>query len=158
MKTAATVAIVVVILIVGGLFLFRSTEPTPEEGEVMEEELFEPEPEDATPFMEEGSTPSPAVTPSPETSEAATMGMDETGFSPQTITVKAGTTVSFVNNGQAKHWPASAVHPTHQVLPGFDAKRGLETGETYAFTFTQTGTWACHDHLNPRFTCSITVE
>lgn len=90
--------------------------------------------------------------------EKVPITMDETGFTPATVTVAVGSQVTFVNNGQAQHWPASAVHPTHSVLPGFDAKRGLGTGETYSYTFDESGTWHCHDHLIPQFTCTINVE
>jgi plastocyanin len=87
-----------------------------------------------------------------------TVSMSETGFSPATVTVAAGTTVAFRNDGQAAHWPASDSHPTHQILPEFDAKAGLGTGETYAHTFTKAGTWRCHDHLMPQHTCTIVVQ
>lgn len=103
---------------------------------------------------EEATTPNPSVQPG----EKVTVQIDETGFHPQTVTIASGTTVTFVNNGQAAHWPASDVHPTHTVLPGFDSKRGLETGETYEFTFTQKGTWSMHDHLFPTHTGSIVVQ
>lgn len=87
-----------------------------------------------------------------------TVHVDETGFTPQAITITAGTTVSFINDGQGQHWPASDVHPTHTILPEFDSKRSLETGETYSYTFTKAGTWRCHDHLAASNTCTITVE
>lgn len=98
---------------------------------------------------------SPVAVP---TGATVTIIVDEDGFTPQTVTVTAGTTVKFVNNGQALHWPASDVHPTHQILPEFDSNRGLATGEEYSFTFTQTGSWQCHDHLAARNTCTITVK
>ncbi|MBI3251353.1 MAG: hypothetical protein HYZ62_00405, partial [Candidatus Andersenbacteria bacterium] len=67
--------------------------------------------------------------------KAATISITDTGFEPAQVTVAPGATVTFVNNGQALHWPASAPHPTHTALPGFDAKKGLATGESYSFTF-----------------------
>jgi plastocyanin len=91
-------------------------------------------------------------------SEEVMISMSEVGFNPSTVTIPAGTTVTFVNDGQGPHWPASAVHPTHQVLPGFDARRGLATGETYSYTFGQPGTWSMHDHLNPSTTGQIIVQ
>lgn len=109
-----------------------------------------------------GIVTSPGLgSPSPgagTTQSGATIFITDSGFSPASVTVSAGSTVTFVNDGQAMHWPASDVHPTHQVLPGFDAKRGLSTGETYSFTFAKAGSWACHDHLNPTFRCTITVQ
>lgn len=92
------------------------------------------------------------------TIEEMTVSITDTGFEPSKVTIPVGTTVVFVNNGQALHWPASDVHPTHEILPGFDAKRGLATGETYSYTFQTKGSWSMHDHLNPRATGIITVE
>lgn len=96
-----------------------------------------------------------AVTPS--SNQGIVIMVDENGFSPATITVPAGTEVTFNNTGSSPHQPASAVHPTHQQLPGFDALRGLRPGESYSYTFTKVGTWKYHDHLNPSRTGSITV-
>ena len=90
--------------------------------------------------------------------EAVTISMTDAGFSPTTVTISVGTTVNFVNDGQALHWPASAVHPTHEVLPAFDSKRGIATGDTYSFSFTEAGNWNFHDHLNPQFTGTVVVE
>lgn len=116
-----------------------------------------PEPSLFVPSQEPTTSPTSA-TGKMTTTATATIAMNEAGFSPATVTVAPGTTVTFVNNGQAAHWPASDVHPTHQLLPGFDAKQGVATGDTYAYTFTQTGTWRCHDHLMPQLTCTIVVK
>jgi len=103
---------------------------------------------------------------------ATTVAISDTGFEPADVTVSAGDTVTFVNNGQAPHWPASDVHPTHTSYPGsdiqkcgtaeaagiFDACKGLQTGEEYSFTFTEPGSWEYHDHLNARQGGTITVE
>jgi len=105
------------------------------------------------------ATAAPTTTDAPTASgETVLISMDETGFAPSSVTINVGDTVTFVNDGQAKHWPASDLHPTHEILPDFDSNRGLETGEDYSHTFTKAGTWNCHDHLAPRLTCAITVE
>lgn len=93
-----------------------------------------------------------------ELDEPTTIEITDTGFVPEEVTVLVGSTVRFVNNGQAAHWPASDVHPTHDILPEFDAKRGLTTGETYEYTFSEAGEWSMHDHLFPQFTGTIVVE
>lgn len=102
-------------------------------------------------------TVSPVMEASP-VAEQATVEINDTGFMPATVRVKAGTTVTFVNNGQALHWPASAPHPAHTDLPEFNAKKGLATGEEYAMMFDKVGTWRFHDHLNPTMTGSVVVE
>ncbi|MEX1112358.1 MAG: cupredoxin domain-containing protein [Candidatus Andersenbacteria bacterium] len=171
MKTSAIIITIGVILIlaIAGLAFFRSTgeevvspDPTPPEN------TFEPV---ADPFQQEvefepqapsdgqnAASATPVVEATEPTSQEATIRISETGFSPTQLTVAAGTTVTFVNDGQALHWPASDLHPTHTALPGFDAKRGLPTGETYSYTFTEVGTWRFHDHLNPQETGTVVVE
>ncbi len=106
---------------------------------------------------------SPEVTASSIASEspavsATTISISDTGFAPATVRVKAGTTVTFMNNGQALHWPASNPHPVHTDLPGLDAKKGLATGEDYSFTFSKVGTWGFHDNLNAQLKGSVVVE
>lgn len=93
-----------------------------------------------------------------EDSFVTTISIDDTGFTPSDVTISAGDTVKFINNGQAPHWPASDVHPTHEVLPDFDSERGLQTGESYSYTFTEAGSWDFHDHLRPSFTGTVTVQ
>lgn len=80
------------------------------------------------------------------------------GFNPKTLTIKAGETVVFKNNSSKDFWPASAVHPTHAIYPEFDAKKAIEAGGTYSFTFTRVGSWKYHNHLNPADTGTITVQ
>jgi plastocyanin len=92
------------------------------------------------------------------------------GFSPSTLTIKVGDTVTFINKDSRPHWPASDVHPTHRLYPGsgiekcgsgeeiFDACKGLAPGETFSFTFKYRGTWTYHDHLYPYLTGTIIVQ
>lgn len=127
-------------------------------GQFLQEIPHEADGDAATPAvaLEEAlGSPSPAA--SAQVSGQASITMSESGFSPATLNVKLGTAVTFVNNGQAAHWPASDVHPTHAIVPDFDAMRGLATGESYSYTFTKAGVWHCHDHLMPQNTCTITV-
>src|SRR3989338_5290692 len=88
------------------------------------------------------------------------------GFNPSTLTIESGETVTWVNKGTSQPWPASAVHPSHNIYPEsggcigskFDACRGLKQGETYSFTFNQKGAWKYHDHLSAGSTGTIIVE
>lgn len=78
-------------------------------------------------------------------------------FFPSELKIKKGDTVVWTNRDSRSAWPASAIHPTHQAYPGFDALRGLNTGETYSFTFDKVGSWKYHDHLNPSVTGAVVV-
>jgi plastocyanin len=93
-----------------------------------------------------------------EKTEPVVIKMTASGFLPVTVTVLAGTEVQFVNSDVKGHWPASAIHPTHLVLPEFDARKSILPGETYSYTFTKKGEWLMHDHIFPARTGKIIVE
>jgi plastocyanin len=81
-----------------------------------------------------------------------------TAFEPSTLTIKAGETVKFENKSGDDFWPASNVHPTHLLYPGFDAKKPILDGGSYSFTFTKTGSWGYHNHLTPDIEGTIVVQ
>ncbi len=70
-------------------------------------------------------------------------------FLPKRLEAPAGQTVTFVNESDFPMWPASNIHPTHEILPGFDAKSPIEPGESWAFVFEEVGFWRYHNHLSP---------
>lgn len=89
-----------------------------------------------------------------------------TGYSPSTLTVQVGTTVTFKNESSMAMWAASASHPTHKVYPTtggclgstFDACRGIQPGDSWSFKFDIAGNWKYHDHLKPSFFGTIIVK
>lgn len=84
--------------------------------------------------------------------------MDEAGFHPTTVTVPQGESVIFQNTGKVPHWPASNIHPSHQIYPEFDPKRGVSPGDGWEFQFDRAGSWKMHDHLFPNFGGEIVVK
>ena len=103
-------------------------------------------------------------------SDTMVVKITSSGFEPKMLTVKAGTMVTFVNGDSNKHWPASAMHPTHTLYPGsgiekcgtgeaiFDACQGLAQGDSFSFTFNEKGSWKYHDHLRVSSTGTVIVE
>ena len=81
----------------------------------------------------------------------------DTGFGPNSIVVKAGTIVTFVNESGKAMWVGSDAHPTHLLLPGFDQKKSVGRGETYEYAFAKVGTWGYHNHTSPTDTGSVVV-
>ena len=79
-------------------------------------------------------------------------------FSPETLTVKKGTEVTWVNKDTGPCWIASDPHPIHNGYSGFDAGRGIKQDETYKFTFSRVGTFSYHDHLDLTKTGKIIIE
>jgi len=83
--------------------------------------------------------------------------MDEKQFEPAKVTIETGETVIFENVGAKPHWPASNIHPTHDIYPAFDPKKGIEPGMAWSFTFNTPGIWRFHDHIQAELSGTITV-
>ena len=89
------------------------------------------------------STPMPASTaaaPAPATGH--TVAIKNFAFSPQTLTVKAGTNVTWTNSDSAPHTVTSTDGPSTSASPTglFDSGQ-LASGATFSFTFTRAGTY-----------------
>ncbi|MCE9644322.1 cupredoxin domain-containing protein [Candidatus Parcubacteria bacterium] len=87
-----------------------------------------------------------------------TVNMTDDGFEPSTLVIKKGQIIEFVNVGKDFHWPASDLHPTHEIYSEFDSDKPVGPGETYSFQFERIGKWNMHDHLHARFRGSIEVQ
>lgn len=79
-------------------------------------------------------------------------------FVPSVVKIKRGDRVTWINRDLVDHWIASAPHPTHDGLKGFDSQGDLKPGESYSFTFDLTGVWKYEDHLNPSLVGVVNVE
>jgi amicyanin len=84
--------------------------------------------------------------------QAATVEVkiDNFVFNPQTITVKAGDTVTWVNHDDIPHTATSKT--------GVFRSKALDTDDKFSFTFTTPGTFAYFCALHPHMTGSIVVE
>lgn len=93
------------------------------------------------------------------TEEPTTVTYTPTGFSPSTVTIKQGQTVTFVNQSGKKMWIGSAIHPTHEKYSGttlkdhcpdtkLDSFDQCATGDIYTFIFKKAGTWGYHNHVS----------
>ena len=75
--------------------------------------------------------------------------IDNFTFSPQQLTVKAGTTVTWTNDDDIPHTVTS---------PAKFRSKALDTDQTFSFTFTTPGTYTYFCSLHPHMTGSIVVE
>lgn len=71
-------------------------------------------------------------------------------FDPETLTVPVGTTVTWVNHDEVPHSVMSSDKR-------FTSSGGLDTGESYSYTFTQAGTYGYYCSLHPFMTAKIVV-
>jgi plastocyanin len=91
--------------------------------------------------------PAPGPSPFPMT---ATVTITNGGVSPQTVHIRLGGTVRFVNQSSGQHNIQSDPHPIHTECPPLNQVPFLnpgQSGQTGAFTTART--CGFHDHLNP---------
>jgi plastocyanin len=82
---------------------------------------------------------------------AAAVGIDNFTFNPATLTVKAGTTVTWTNRDDIPHGLAATNN-------AFKRSQALDTDDSFAFTFTTPGTYQYFCYIHPHMTGTIVVE
>jgi plastocyanin len=71
-------------------------------------------------------------------------------FNPQTVTIPAGTKMTWVNNDNTTHTVTSDTG-------AFDSQ-SIPPGGTFNFTFTRAGTYNYHCSIHPTMTGAIIVQ
>jgi plastocyanin len=89
--------------------------------------------------------------------EVYTLTLTVNGFSPAIMTVSEGDTVRFVTVNDEPFWPASNLHPEHTAYPDFDPKKPIAPNDSWEFTFSESGTYKFHDHINSLYEGVIIV-
>jgi len=77
--------------------------------------------------------------------------IDNFSFGPQSLIVKTGTEVTWVNHDDIPHTVVS------QDLITFRS-RALDTDESWSFTFTKPGTYTYFCSIHPKMTAKIIVQ
>jgi plastocyanin len=92
-----------------------------------------------------------AATQAAEAQAAETeVKIDNFTFAPQSITVKAGTTVTWSNDDDIPHTVAAKTK--------LFKSKALDTGDKFSFTFTTPGAFEYFCSLHPHMTATIVVE
>jgi plastocyanin len=84
--------------------------------------------------------------------------LTESGFDPAELQISQGTTVVFTTTAHRHFWPASNLHPSHEIYSAFDPKRPLAPEEEWGFVFNEAGEWGFHDHIRSYYQGVIYVE
>jgi amicyanin len=71
-------------------------------------------------------------------------------FDPATVTITVGTTVNWTNKDEVPHTVASSDK-------SFKGSAGLDTGDSYSYTFDKPGTYKYYCTLHPFMTGTIVV-
>lgn len=85
------------------------------------------------------------------------VAVNDEGFTPRTIEARAGDRIVWVNEGSRPHWPASDVHPTHEVYAELDPLGPIAPGQSWEFVAAEVGRWTIHDHLAPDHTGTVVI-
>ena len=149
------VIVLIIIVLLGGWYVF--SHPSTSQAPVTEE----------LPVTEEATTTASTM-PAP-----VTVTYTDTGFSPASVTIVEGQTVTWINQSSHTMWVASAMHPTHMVYDTtskdthcaagytgetpFDECVAADAGESYSFTFAKAGTWKYHDHASAGMSGTVVV-
>jgi amicyanin len=82
---------------------------------------------------------------------AIAVSIDNFTFTPPSLTVKAGTTVTWTNKDDIPHGIGSAGN-------AFAKSRALDTDDSFSFTFTKPGTYQYFCYIHPHMVGTIVVE
>jgi len=149
MKSSVALVIAIIAIILVGWFLINGRNNT----------ATSPTATTPTNQTTTDTTENPTTTTEDSTAtQDTTVTYGANGFSPATLTVKKGTTVTFKNTSSRAMWVASDPHPQHNRMPAFDAEKGIPSGESYTFTFNEAGSWGYHNHLNAGDKGTIVVQ
>ena len=90
------------------------------------------------------------VAAGPARADQVEVSVDNFTYNPQQITVKAGTTVVWINHDDIPHTVTSKT--------GVFRSKALDTDDKFSFTFATPGTYPYFCALHPHMTGSIVVE
>ena len=109
-----------------------------------------------------GGTTQESATDENQTAEGGvTVSYTDDGFSPETVTVASGKTITWKNDSSRTVQVGSNTHPTHtinQEITGDEFTIALAPGESKTVTVTKAGSWGYHDHLKPSIVGTVVVE
>jgi amicyanin len=93
----------------------------------------------------------PAQTAAAAAAAGPTVKIDNFTFGPATLTVKAGTTVTWVNGDDIPHTVVSDDHTTFK-------SKVLDTDQSFSFTFAKPGVYSYFCSLHPHMTGKVVVQ
>ena len=105
------------------------------------------------------SSPPPAATPAPVPaagSTSASVTIQNFAFSPASITVTKGTTVTWTNEDSAPHQVLNDASGSLAQGALFSSST-LAKGASYSFRFDTPGTYPYHCSIHPSMTATVTV-
>lgn len=113
----------------------------------------------AAAYLRHTSSPSQPASQTTQKAAVAQVEITADGFSPQTLSIPAGTKVTWVNKDSNPHRVASNPYPDNTSLPGLDSKDPpLGPNASYSYTFATAGNFTYHDQYHPTTNGEIIVK
>lgn len=145
-KTMTIIGVIAAILIIGGIaFAFSNSNK--------DNETAEPTP---APAAQSQTTTDETETPSASVM-SATITYNSDGFSPNSLTVSRGASITVNNDSNRTIQFDSDPHPQHTDNPELNIN-GIPAGKSMTFVVDKTGTWGYHDHLKASERGTIIVQ
>ena len=98
-----------------------------------------------------GARPNLALSSSDIPASGATIKIDNFSFGPATITIPAGSTVTWTNDDDVPHVVSSDDNKMFK-------SKALDTDDRFSFTFTKPGTYNYYCAIHPKMTAKIVVQ
>jgi plastocyanin len=98
-----------------------------------------------------GTRPSSAMSTADKPASSTTVKIDNFSFGPATITIPAGSTVTWTNNDDVPHVVSSDDNKMFK-------SKALDTDDRFSFTFTKPGTYNYYCAIHPKMTAKIVVQ
>ena len=102
------------------------------------------------PIAAQDTSPPPEAASTTVAATAPQVTLEHATFGPATVTIRAGTTVTWVNNDGDLHTVTSA--------QGLFASPGLDPGDTFSYRFTAPGTYPYFCAVHPHMKGTILVQ
>jgi plastocyanin len=99
----------------------------------------------------------PATVASPRAAATTTVSIVDFGFSPATVTVVTGSTVTWTNTGAVIHSVTSDTG-AFDSSPGCPSGPCIDPGASYSHVFAQAGRFAYHCKVHPNMTGTVVVN
>lgn len=139
-KALPVIIVIVIILVVGGVYLGTRKNSTHSTSAT-----------NSGTQSQSSTKPSTDNTPSSSPTATSSVTISNFAFSPASISVKKGTTVTWTNKDAVAH---TVTETDGQDGPKSDS---LGQGQTYSFTYNTVGTFKYHCSIHPNMTGTVTV-
>jgi plastocyanin len=154
-KANLAILIIILLLLVGG-GVFALTRNKASAPAVTTTETTTESRDDATTDDERNTTDQQPAAKTDQNTET-TITYSSRGFSPSSITVKAGSTIKIVNSSNEQVEFNSDSHPTHTDNSELNVG-AIEPGGSATITVNDIGTWGYHNHLDESEAGTIIVQ